>query len=228
MNSSDASAAVAPIRVRRGRPPRTRAPAQADTRALLIRTGLAALTETGYSPMGLDAILRSAGVTKGSFYHYFDSKQAFGLALIDAYADYFAAKLERWFSDRSLAPLQRLLAFVDDAKAGMRRHGFRRGCLIGNLGQEMSALPEAFRARLIAVFEDWQTRTAHCLDAAVQAGQIRPQRPTQELAALFWIGWEGAVLRAKLEQRCDALDLFTAGFVPLLHPTLNPPNQGAS
>ncbi|HAC27609.1 MAG TPA: TetR family transcriptional regulator, partial [Marinobacter hydrocarbonoclasticus] len=46
----------------------------------------------------------------------------------------------------NLSPLARIQAFVDDARAGMHRFGYRRGCLIGNLGQEMAALPESFRS----------------------------------------------------------------------------------
>jgi len=135
---------------------------------MLLRTGLEVLTEKGFSATGLDEILGRAGVPKGSFYHYFDSKEAFGLELIDRYADFFARKLDRHFSQPEPSPLARVRAFVDDARDGMARHEYSRGCLIGNLGQEMGALPESFRARLRATFEDWQRRLAACLTAAQQ------------------------------------------------------------
>ena len=67
---------------RRGRPPR--APADADARRRLIRSGLEHLTEKGYSAVGIDEILRDAGVPKGGFYHYFPGKAAFGLALVSS------------------------------------------------------------------------------------------------------------------------------------------------
>ena len=132
---------------RRGRPPRQREDL-ADTHELLLRAGLEVLTEKGFSATGIDEILGRAGVPKGSFYHYFASKEAFGLALIERYGEFFARKLDRHLGNRGLPPLERLQAFVDDARAGMARLDYRRGCLIGNLGQEMGALPESFRARL--------------------------------------------------------------------------------
>ena len=205
---------------RRGRPPRARPGRDGDTRSLLIRTGLAILTEKGYSAAGLDEILRSAAVPKGSFYHHFSGKEAFGSALIEAYGRYFAAKLDHWFLDHSLPPLARFQAFIDDAREGMRRHEFRRGCLVGNLGQEMGGLPESFRHQLVTVFETWQARTAVCLDEALAAGQIAPPLSSSELASMFWIGWEGAVLRAKLERRSEPIDTFAAGFMALLRPTI--------
>ena len=132
---------------KRGRPPRLE-PAYGTSREALIRAGVALLSEKGYSATGLEEVLRSAGVPKGSFYHYFSSKDVFGAALIEAYATYFVRKLDRWLLDERTAPLQRIRNFVADARDGMARYEFRRGCVVGNLGQEMSALPELFRDRL--------------------------------------------------------------------------------
>ncbi|MFT3660250.1 MAG: TetR/AcrR family transcriptional regulator [Gordonia sp. (in: high G+C Gram-positive bacteria)] len=201
---------------RRGRPPKDRNAPDAP-RARLIRAGVAILTEKGFSAVGIDEILTAAGVPKGSFYHYFASKNAFGLALIDAYDRYFLAKLDRWFDDDSIAaPLDRLRAFTVDARDGMARHGYRRGCLVGNLGQEMGTLPEDYRERLVDVLHRWQARTARCLREARDAGEIDPSADCDRLAEFFWIGWEGAVLRAKLERGPAPLDRFAEHFLSSL------------
>ena len=94
MTDATISAAPAMPARRRGRPPKA---GLVDARDRLVRSGVAILTEKGFSAVGLDEILKSAGIPKGSFYHYFDGKEAFGAALIDAYAAYFARKLDRWF-----------------------------------------------------------------------------------------------------------------------------------
>lgn len=202
---------------RRGRPPKQR-DERIGTRELLLRAGLEVLTEKGFAATGIEEILARVGVPKGSFYHYFQSKEAFGIELIQCYADFFARKLERHFHDPALAPLARVHAFIDDAKSGMRRFDFRRGCLIGNLGQEMAALPESFRAHLKDTFEDWQRRLAACLKEAQQAGELRRDADTAQLAAFFWIGWEGAVLRARLERSTAPLDIFSRSFFACLPP----------
>ena len=201
-----------PLHRRRGRPPK-RLEDQLETRERLLRAGVEALTEKGFSATGIDEILRRVGVPKGSFYHYFESKEAFGAELIDRYGRYFAHKLERHFTNESLSPLGRLRAFIADAQRGMARFDYRRGCLIGNLGQEMGALPEAYRRQLNDVFADWQARVARCLSEAQAAGEISALADCGRLAAFFWIGWEGAVLRAKLERNPAALDIFAEGFL---------------
>jgi TetR/AcrR family transcriptional repressor of nem operon len=200
---------------RRGRPPKDQTQPNAP-RARLLRTGVAILTEKGFSAVGVEEILEAAEVPKGSFYHYFDSKEAFGLELIGVYAEYFARKLDKCFDNTGRAPIDRLRDFIADARSGMARYGYRRGCLVGNLGQEMGVLPEPFRKRLAAVFRDWEARTSRCLRSAQEAGEILGSFDCEGLAQFFWTGWEGAVLRAKLERRPDALDVFGEGFLAMI------------
>ncbi|MFT6342108.1 MAG: TetR/AcrR family transcriptional repressor of nem operon, partial [Glaciecola sp.] len=56
------------VKPRRGRP--SKPPLNTDTKALLIRSGLEHLTEYGFTASGIDAVLKRAGVPKGSFYYY--------------------------------------------------------------------------------------------------------------------------------------------------------------
>ena len=191
--------------------PRTADPTDIPRR--LTDAGYLLFNRHGYNATGIQQITDQAGVPKGSFYHYFASKEAFGLALIERYAHFFARKLDRHLLCAELTPLARVQAFVDDAQAGMARYDYRRGCLIGNLGQEMGALPESFRAQLQAVFADWQARLAACLRLAQQAGEMSATADAEQLAAFFWIGWEGAVLRAKLAQSAEPLTVFARFFL---------------
>lgn len=196
---------------RRGRPPKS-ANGFSETREALLRAGVEVLTEKGFSATGIDQILSRVGVPKGSFYHFFNSKEAFGSALIERYAGYFARKLDRFLLDESQPPLQRLRNFVADAGSGMARFEFRRGCLVGNLGQETASLPDALRQQLSAVFTDWENRVSTCLLAAQARDEIAADADCQRLANCFWIGWEGAVLRAKLEASSQPLEVFADFF----------------
>lgn len=161
---------------RRGRPPRQRG-ATADARELLLRAGLEVLTEKGFTATGLDEILRQAQVPKGSFYHYFASKEAFGLALIDGYGKFFARKLDRHLRNPALSPLQRLHAFVQDAQSGMARFAYRRGCLIGNLGQEIRLLLEQVKAGVITVNEYRKIRNMDPIEGGDELKSAQPPAP---------------------------------------------------
>ncbi|ACX96433.1 TetR/AcrR family transcriptional regulator [Halothiobacillus neapolitanus] len=202
---------------RRGRPPKAR-DTLIETRELLLRAGLEVLTEKGFSTSGIDEILSRVGVPKGSFYHYFDNKEAFGSELIERYAQYFATKIERHLRNEMLSPLDRLKAFIEDASLSMERYAYRRGCLVGNLGQEAGVLPQRLRTQIKDVFSDWEVRLLRCLDEAKADGQISVSADTTQLASFFWIGWEGAVLRAKLERCGEPLRIFSQGFFAVLTP----------
>lgn len=208
------SSAVSPGRPR-GRPPKL-IPAYGETREALVRVGVAFLSERTFSATALEEVLKTAGVPKGSFYHYFTSKTEFGCAVIDAYAHYFATRLDRAFLRPAASPLSRIRDFMDEAAEGMARHGYRRGCVVGNLGQEIGALPDVFRKRLGRVLSDWQRRTALVLAEAQAAGELDTCHNVGSLAAFFWIGWEGAVLRAKLELDPAPIALFADQFMALL------------
>ncbi|MDX2320138.1 MAG: TetR/AcrR family transcriptional regulator [Moritella sp.] len=200
------------LKPRRGRPPKV-ARENTDTRALLIRSGVEVLTESGFAAAGIDGILKKVGVPKGSFYHYFKSKEDFGQAVIDNYASYFAAKLDKCLLDESIAPLKRIVKFADEAKQGIVRFEFKRGCLVGNLGQEVAILPQSYRLVLQDIFAVWQAKVQTCLETAQQQGAIKQDIHCAQQAEYFWIGWEGAVMRARLVQSVQPLDLYIAMFI---------------
>ncbi len=195
------------LKPRRGRPPKVSRYSE-DTRAALIRSGLEVLTESGFVSAGIDGILKKVAVPKGSFYHYFKSKEDFGIAVIASYDSYFANKLDSCLHNEDLSPLNRIAEFAQQAQQGMAKYQYKRGCLIGNLGQEVGLLPSSFRERIQNVFLGWQQKIAACLALAQQQGELSKQADCQQLAEYFWIGWEGAVMQAKLLESSKPLTLY--------------------
>ena len=190
----------------------TRSATRTDTRNALVWCGTELLTERGFQITGIDEVLKRVGVPKGSFYHYFKSKDQFGHAVIDNYEAYYAKKMDRIFGDSTQSPLQRLVSFTVNAKNGMVKFDFKRGCLIGNLSQELAALDTQFRERLEGVLVSWEKRVAECLSEAIDIGELAPGQDPQALSRFFWVGWEGAILRSKLMRSLEPIDQFTSIF----------------
>jgi TetR/AcrR family transcriptional repressor of nem operon len=188
------------------------------TRDQLVRAGIEAALERGWAASGVDAVLRSVGVPKGSFYHYFPSKDAFGHAVIDAYQAYFLRRLARCFGGGASLAAQ-FDAFLRESLDGMARHGWRRGCLIGALGQELGGLHEGFRERLLASLTEWEDVLDTALRGAQARGEIALQLDTRRAARGFWAAWEGAVLRARLGRDGAPLVAAVTDFLQLIeHP----------
>ena len=194
------------------------------TRERLVRAGVEAVLERGWAASGVDAVLRSAGVPKGSFYHYFTSKDAFGYAVLAGYQAFFMRRLARCFGAGAPATLAAQLdAFLAESLDGMARHGWRRGCLVGALGQELGGLHEGFRARLLDSLAAWEVLLAEAIAAAQARGEVAAGLDPSACARGFWTAWEGAVLRARLQRDGAPLAAAVADFRRLLAPNHDSP-----
>lgn len=183
-----------------------------DTRTHIIHTGADLIGDKGFGATGINAVLTAAGVPKGSFYHYFSSKHDFGLAVIETFAEEYDAKLDRILNDTSRACVDRLRAYFDTGFETMASCEYTRGCLIGNLGQELAGQNEAFRLRLDAVFASWEKRFAQCLRDAQQAGDIADDIDPADAASFLLSGWEGAILRSKVLKSTEPMERFVRVF----------------
>lgn len=183
-----------------------------DTRNLIIQTGADLIGTKGFGATGINGILTVAGVPKGSFYHYFSSKNDFGLAIIDTFAEEYDEKLDRILNDRSRPCVDRLRAYFDAGFDNMTSCDCTRGCLIGNLGQELAGQNEMFRVRLDKVFSAWEKRFEHCIAEAQAAGDIGPGIDPSDAASILLSGWEGAILRSKVVKSTDPMERFVRVF----------------
>ncbi|MCS1421247.1 MAG: TetR family transcriptional regulator C-terminal domain-containing protein [Hafnia sp.] len=181
----------------RGRPRKTES-TYADTRNDLIRSGLELLTQNGFFSTGVDAIVKNANVPKGSFYYYFKSKEEYAQTVLEAYDSFFEYKLKKHLQTTSSTPMGRMENFIVDACSGIEKYKFTRGCLVGNMMQESPGLPPSFIKQLRDILESWQAIVATCLSEALSSGEICSEMSDMQLSAIFWSGWEGAVMRAKL------------------------------
>lgn len=167
------------------------------TKTALLEAGQKIFLERGYHNSGIEAILQTAGVPKGSFYYYFQGKQDFGLQVLNRFAECHDADLERFLGDVRLSPLQRLHRLGEAVCERLESQQCRHGCLVGNLSQEMADQSEVFRARLEEIFRSWSDRYARCFEEARKAGEIPADLNIEDLAEFWLNGCQGAVLRSK-------------------------------
>ena len=82
-----------------------------DTREHILAVAEPMILGRGFTAVGLTELLTAAGVPKGSFYHYFRSKEHFGEALLERYFAGYASRMETFFADGVPGPMRdRLLA----------------------------------------------------------------------------------------------------------------------
>ncbi len=182
--------------------------ARENTRELLLDVGKRTFLERGYNNSGIETILQSAGVPKGSFYYYFESKEDFGLRVLDRFAECYDQRMEQTLDDETLSPIERFRRYFEEIVERFDSGQCRKGCLIGNLSQELSDHSEAFRTKLEEIFRRWEDRYAECLQLANDRGEITPILPIRATAELWLTGWQGAMLRAKTSRSSVPLRTF--------------------
>ncbi|MBB1252521.1 TetR/AcrR family transcriptional regulator [Streptomyces alkaliterrae] len=163
----------------------------------------------GYTSLGVAEICAAAEVRKGSFYHFFDSKQALTLEVVDGY---WTAQREQWHAaltgdGPALGRLRRLLEGMAAVQRDTRRDsGTVAGCLLGNLALELSTQEPEVRARLERIFDEQVELVATTLREAAEAGAVPHERATADTARAVIAQLEGLVLFAKLKNDPSVLD----------------------
>lgn len=168
-----------------------------EPRQMLLEKGMAMLLKHGYHDLGLAALLEETKTPKGSFYHYFKSKEDFALQAIDLYMVEAHRGLDMCLGDESLPPLQRVRRFFELTEQKYRGDGYL-GCLLGGLGQELSGVSETFRRKVEDCFSQIEQRIARCLDLGVARGDLAKDTDTRHMAKLLVNCWEGAALRSRM------------------------------
>jgi len=186
----------------------TRISSKELTKQLLLEAGMETILEKGYNNTGIQEVLDAVNVPKGSFYYYFDSKEDFALQIIDFFAENFANRILRHLRDTSLTPLNRLKSYCQTNKEMIVGWHCRKGCLIGNLSQEMADQSESLRGRLENVMSRWRDLFAACIAEGQAVGEIPARQNAHELAEFFLSGWEGAVMRAKSTRSEEPMNVF--------------------
>ncbi|ABM04787.1 transcriptional regulator, TetR family [Psychromonas ingrahamii 37] len=183
-----------------------------DTRKNIIQVGASLIAQKGFGATGLNAVLTKCGVPKGSFYYYFSSKNDFGLAVIDTFAEEYDAKLDRILTDKTRSCIERLQVYFSTSLETMTNCEYKEGCLIGNLGQELAGQNEMFRTRLNTVFTAWEMKFALCLAEGQTDGDINPDLDPHDAASFLLSGWEGAILRSKVLKSFEPMERFIRVF----------------
>ncbi|MFO8154310.1 TetR/AcrR family transcriptional regulator [Thioalkalivibrio sp.] len=149
---------------------------ESDTRQRIVDGARHLIYGRSYHDVGVAEICTRAGVRKGSFYHFFPSKQELSLAVIDEMRIGIDAGVLSPALAPDVAPMQRLARFVerlyDFQRQAAPAPGHLPGCPFGNLALELATSDEVIRQRLQSVFADIESRFASVLEEAVAAGEI--------------------------------------------------------
>jgi TetR/AcrR family transcriptional regulator, transcriptional repressor for nem operon len=191
-------------------------PANPETRARLLERGADLICSRGFNATGVQEITAAANVPKGSFYNYFDSKEAFAVEILTEYWESIVELYEPILRETDTPPLSRIVRYFRGLADFHERQRFAVGCLIGNMALEVTPSSEEVRAKLVNVYREWSAALVECLrDAQAREGLAQGKDPHQ-LAATLIDAFEGAIMRAKVERGRESFERFERWVLPCL------------
>jgi len=170
-------------------------------RQQILETGYRLVLKNGFASLGLQEILKACGIPKGSFYHYFSSKEAFGCELLKAYIDGYELKFDQLFT-LPASGKENLMRYWDAwiAAPDDPTRGWAEECLVVKLAAEVADMSENMRQVLDDGVQQLMVRIATLIEDARKDGSLPKGVPSLELARMLYQMWLGAALLAKLNQ----------------------------
>ena len=169
-----------------------------DAKERLVEEAARLFHERSYESVGVQELCEAAEINKGSFYHFFPSKEDLVAAVIDEQA----AAVERDVLDPGLADdlpplarLERMFELMSKAQRGAKRSmGFTPGCPIVNLSGELCSHERKLRRRLARVYTGIRRRIETTLREAVLAGELPRGTDVPSLAEAVTALSEGSMV----------------------------------
>jgi TetR/AcrR family transcriptional repressor of nem operon len=171
-----------------------------EVRDHILATGQRLMAGRGYSAVGLNEILTSAGVPKGSFYHYFSSKDAFGEALLHSYFDDYLAEIDATLAQPGQSMAQRLISYFEAWRDNQSFLDCQGKCLAVKMAAEVADLSEAMRLAMKRGTSGIVSRLTKAIEAGVAEGSLAIDGDAGSTAQSLYQLWLGSSVMVKVER----------------------------
>ncbi|MDY7544865.1 TetR/AcrR family transcriptional regulator [Glaciimonas sp. CA11.2] len=176
------------------------------TKRHILDAGQQIIAVKGFAGVGLSEILSAADIPKGSFYHYFGSKEQYGCALLEQYFDEYLVKLKQILhapfdaSNTAQSARYRLLQYWGGWVESQSSHDPKGRCMVVKLGAEVADLSDDMRIALCKGTKRLMEQLAICITEGITEGSLDSQLNPEKTAEMLYQMWLGASLLAKLQR----------------------------
>lgn len=174
----------------------------------ILNAGLDVMKSHGYNGTSVKDIVDAAGVPKGSFYNYFESKEIFALEALEVVAHGAFELAREQLITREGPALEKLHRYFSDYITQLEASDFKVGCFFGNMCQEMAENNEIIRDKVRDIFEAHGNIIGQVILQGQQEGSICTRIDQHKAAHLILNAWEGSLTRMKATQSRCPLDAF--------------------
>jgi TetR/AcrR family transcriptional repressor of nem operon len=166
-----------------------------STRETLLDAAARLFHEQGFAATGVSTILREADVNSGSLYHFFPTKEALLIGVLERYVQMLRPVVMDPVEKQTDDPIERVFTLLAWYRGGMQMTGCKLGCPIGNLALELADSHPQVRELIDLNFNNWVTAVRQWLEAA--GDRLPADCDRQELAQTVLNTMEGGIMQAR-------------------------------
>jgi TetR/AcrR family transcriptional repressor of nem operon len=168
-----------------------------ESKTKLLDAALHVIRAKGYSASRIEDICAAAGLTKGSFFHHFDSKEALALGAADYWIEGTSALFASAPFHAPADPVDRLMAYVDFRKALLMGDLPDFTCLVGTMVQEVYDTHPALREACNRSISEHAATLVPDIEEAMRQRDMRADWTAESLALYMQAAIQGAFILAK-------------------------------
>jgi len=168
-----------------------------DSKVRFLTAALHLIRARGYSATRIEDICEAAGLTKGSFFHHFDNKEALALEAVDYWIEGSEALFSTAPHRDHANPVDRLLAYVDFRKALLIGELPDFTCLAGTMVQEVYDTHPSLRNACNRSISSHASTLVPDIEDAMRQRSMHPEWTAKSLALYIQATIQGAFILAK-------------------------------
>ncbi|WP_299226641.1 TetR/AcrR family transcriptional regulator [uncultured Psychroserpens sp.] len=175
----------------------------------LLEKGIELLWSKGYNATSVNDIVKIAGIPKGSFYFYFESKEDFAVKAIEKYFEGHFTPAQEILKDKTVSPKQRLINF-HEFRYNILKHDMdcKMGCMACNLGSEMAEHSELIRTSILNKEQQIIALITETIQEAQDYGEIDNSMDAKDIATFIEDAGKGAMTTMKEMKSSYPIDNF--------------------
>jgi TetR/AcrR family transcriptional regulator, transcriptional repressor for nem operon len=194
------------------------------TRGRILETARRLIHYQGYEATGIAQILEEADVKSGSFYFFFESKEALLLELLRTYREMLWPEVMQPAFNATTDPVERVFAVLGGYRMMLLLADFKLGCPIGNLALEVSDSVKGARKLINENLEAWKKVITSWLEEA--CARFARGTDLADLAAFVLSVMEGGILTARARKHIEPYDRSIAALREHVARLMKSPKKG--
>lgn len=185
-------------------------------RERLINTAATLVHQQGWTATGINQILSEAGIPKGSFYYYFRSKEALGVAVIQLHYANIKMLLDRTLANQGLSPDTAIYELLKELTSKDLEMPYKYGCPVTALASEVATQSPALLAEANRCVGLYETAWAQLISRGQKEGLISPTIDPVEFAKTATTTLQGGFLGVRRTSTTEPLELAFASIYQTL------------